>query len=168
MVEIAILKLGIQNKLRLNPLQVQVFVDDIILLSYNIEVLHSMLRASEPVMLQVGLDVKLLKRAVFHVRRSGNNRYKGRKNDFPEAIVQSNTLRLCKHDDYHKCLAMSLSLCGEDEKQIEEFLNNYKIFVDQVKSSVLPIALNCSAFNNLALAEILHHFCNTRLSEIRI
>ena len=34
--------------------------------------------------------------------------------------------------------------------------------------SVLPILLKYSAFNNLALAKILHHFYNTRLSEIRI
>ena len=127
-----------------------------------------MLRASESVMLRAGLEVKLSKCTVFHVRRSGNNWYKGRKNDLPEVIVQSNTLRLFKHDDYHKCLGKSLSLCGEDEKQIEEFMNNYKTLVDQIKSSVLPIALNCSAFNNLALAEILHHFCSTKLSEIRI
>ena len=34
--------------------------------------------------------------------------------------------------------------------------------------SVLPISLKCSAFNNLALAKILHQFYNTRLSEIHI
>ena len=33
--------------------------------------------------------------------------------------------------------------------------------------SVLPISLKCSSFNNFALAKILHHFYNTRLSEIR-
>ena len=53
-----------------------------------------MLRASESVMLRAGLEVKLSKCTVFHVRRSGNNWYKGRKNDLPEVIVQSNTLRL--------------------------------------------------------------------------
>ena len=34
--------------------------------------------------------------------------------------------------------------------------------------SVLPILLKYSAFNNVALAKILQHFYNTRLSEIRI
>ena len=78
-----------------------------------------------------------------------------------EVIIQSNTLPLCKRDDYYKYLGKSLSLCGEDEKQIEEFMNKYKTLIDQIKLSVLPIALKCSAFNKLVLAKILHHFYNT-------
>ena len=104
MVEIVILKLGIQNELRLNPLPVQAFADDIVLSLYDIKVLHSMLHASKPVMLRSGLEVKPSKSAVFHDRRSGNNWYKGRKNDLPEVIVQSNTLPLCNRDDYYKYL----------------------------------------------------------------
>ena len=127
-----------------------------------------MLRASEPVMLRAGLEVKPSKCAVFHDLRSGNNWYKGTKNDLPEVKVQSNALPICKRDDYCKYLGKSLSLCGEGEKQIEEFMSKYKTLVNQIKSSVLPIALKCSAFDNLALAKTLHHFYNTRLSEIRI
>ena len=44
---------------------------------------------------------------------------------------------------------------GKDEKEIEEFMNKYKTLVDQIKSSVLPIALKCSRFNNLALPKII-------------
>ena len=91
MIEIAILKIGIQNELRLNQLPVQAFGDDIVLLSFDIEVLHSMLCTSESIMLQAGLEVKPLKCAVFHDHRSGNKWYKGRKNDLPEVLVQSNT-----------------------------------------------------------------------------
>ena len=58
MVEIAILKLGIQNKLRLNPLQLQGFADDIVLSSYDILVLHSMLGVSKPILLQAALKIK--------------------------------------------------------------------------------------------------------------
>ena len=46
-------------------------------------------------------------------------------------------------------------------------MNNCKT-VDQIKSSVLTIVLKCSAFNSLVLAKILHHFYNTRSSEICI
>ena len=81
MVEIAILKLGIQNELRLNPLPVQTLADDTVLSSYDIDVLYSMLRASEQVMLRAGQEVKPLKSTVFHDRRSGNKWYKGRKNE---------------------------------------------------------------------------------------
>ena len=39
----------------------------------------------------------------------------GKKIYFSEVIVQSNTLPLCKHDDYYKYLGKSMSLCVEDE-----------------------------------------------------
>ena len=65
MVEIAMPKLGIRDVLRLNPLPVQAFADDIVLPFYGIEALHPMLHAS--------------KCAIFCDRRSGNNWYKGRK-----------------------------------------------------------------------------------------
>ena len=58
MVEIAILKLGIQNKLRLNPLQLQGLADDIVLSSYDILVLYSMLGVSKPILLQAALKIK--------------------------------------------------------------------------------------------------------------
>ena len=86
MVEIAIRKLGIRNELRFNPLPVQAFADDIVLSSYDIEVIKSMLRESEPVMLGARLEVTPSKCAVFHDRRSSNNWYKGRKNDLSEAF----------------------------------------------------------------------------------
>ena len=81
MAEMAILKLGIQNELRLNPLPVHTFANDIVLSSYDTEVLYSMLRASEPVMLRAGLEIRPSKSTVFHDRRFGNTWYKGRKNE---------------------------------------------------------------------------------------
>ena len=81
MAEIVILKLGKKSELRLNPLPVQIFPNDIVLSSYDTEVLCSMLRASEPVMLRAGQEVKPSKSTVFHDRRSGNTWYKGRKNE---------------------------------------------------------------------------------------
>ena len=92
MVEIAILKLGIRNELRFNPLPVQALADYIVLSSYDIEVIKSMLRESEAVMLGAGLEVKPSKCAVFHVRRSGNNWYKGRKNHPSEAVSRQRPL----------------------------------------------------------------------------
>ena len=83
-------------------------------------------------------------------------------------FIRSHSLPLCKRGINYKYLGKSLSLCGEDEKQIDEFVNKYQTLIDQIKLSVLPISLKCSAFNNLVLAKVLHHFYNTRLSEIRI
>ena len=118
-------------------------------------------------MSSAGLEVEPSKCAVFHDHRSGNNRHKGRKNDSSEVFVQSHSLPLCKRDTNYKYLGKPLSLCGEDEKWIDEFGNNYQTLVDQIKLSVLPISLKCTSFNNLVLAKILHHFYCKRLSEIR-
>ena len=93
---------------------------------------------------------------------------KGRKNDSLKVFIQSHSLPLCKRDINHKHLGKSLFVCGEHKKQIDEFVNKYQKLIDQIKLSVLPISLKCSIFTNLALAKILHHFYNTRLSEIRI
>ena len=79
------------------------------------------------------LSTPLSKCAVFHDRRSGDSWYKSRKSDVPEVIVQSNTLPLCKRDYYYKYLRKSLSLCGEDETQIEEVMNKQELLV------ILPI-----------------------------
>ena len=49
--------------------------------------------------------------------------------------------QFCRSDDYCKYLGKSFSLCGENEKQIEKFMKKYKTLVDQIKSSLLPIAL---------------------------
>ena len=44
-------------------------------------------------------------------------------------------------------------------------IDTYSGLVHKIQQCNLPLALKASAFNNLALAKILHHFCNTRLSE---
>ena len=124
-----------------------------------------MIDVSEPIMFQAGLEVKSAKCALFHDRRSGNNWYKGRADTVPQIKVQSNIIPVYKRNESYKYLGKSLSLCGEDEHQITEIVDTYKILVDQIKSSELPLALKCSAFNNLALAKVLHHFYNTRLPE---
>ena len=44
-------------------------------------------------------------------------------------------------------------------------IDTYSDLVHKIQQCNLPLALKASAFNNLALAKILHHFYNTRLSE---
>ena len=57
-----------------------------------------------------------------------------------------------------------MSIVGEDAKQITDIVETYKDLVTKIKASDLPLALKGSAMNNLALAKILHHFYNSRLS----
>ena len=73
MIEAALLKLGLDNERRFNPIPVQAFADDIAMLAYDVNVINTMISASEPFMLEAGLEVKTAKCGVFYGRRSGNN-----------------------------------------------------------------------------------------------
>ena len=56
-------------------------------------------------------------------------------------------------------------MSGEDSAQVEEFIETYLDLVKKISDSSLPLALKASALNNMALAKILRHFYNTRLTE---
>ena len=89
------------------------------------------------------------------------------KNDIDPVIkVQSQIIPQYKRDKPYKYLGKSLSLSGEDSDQINEVVLAYKQLVDNIMTSELPLPLKSSAFNNLALAKILHHFYNSRISEL--
>ena len=65
----------------------------------------------------------------------------------------------------YKYLGKSLALSGEDSLQVIEMIDTYSDLVHKIQQCNLPLPLKASAFNNLALVKILHHFYNTRLSE---
>ena len=62
-------------------------------------------------------------------------------------------------------MGKSLSLSGEDPEQICEIIEEYEDLLSKISKCDLPLALKASAFNNMVLARILHHFYNSRLSE---
>ena len=57
------------------------------------------------------------------------------------------------------------TLSGDNYLQVIEMIDIYSDLAHKIQKYNLTIALKASAFNNLALAKILHHFHNTRLSE---
>ena len=73
---------------------------------------------------------------------------------------------LCVYDRKYnyKYLGKSLSLSGEDRKQVSEFMNAYYDLLEKIAACELPLSLKASAFNNMALSKVLHHFYNTRLT----
>ena len=75
--------------------------------------------------------------------------------------VQGNCLKSCKWNVTYKSLARS----GEDSLQVIKMIHTYSDLVHKIQQCNLQLALKASAFNNLALARVLHHFFNTRLSE---
>ena len=58
-----------------------------------------------------------------------------------------------------------MTVAGEDEKQIREFIEDFNLIIDKIESCSLPIPLKMSAFNNMAFAKVLHHFDNSKLEE---
>ena len=66
-------------------------------------------------------------------------------------------------DESYKYLGKSLNIAGEDVKQIENFIADYKDLVGKIEECTLPLSLKLSALNNMALAKISHHSDNTRL-----
>ena len=111
-----------------------------------------------------GLEVKESKCALMYDRRSGNDWYKGKNNKVPEIFFQGKKLPLLKRNEFYKYLGKSIGITGEDQGQITDFLDDYKNMLIKIKVCSLPLNLKVSAFNNLALGKILHHFYNTRLN----
>ena len=123
-----------------------------------------MIGAAESKMDKADLQVKQEKCAVLYGRRSGNNWYKGKDNATPEIEIKSNRLPMYQRDKPYKYHGKSMSIVGEDAKQLTDIVDRYKDLVNKIKASDLPLALKGGAMNNLALAKILHHFYISRLS----
>ena len=79
--------------------------------------------------------------------------------------VQSHDLAVFGRNRPYKYSGKSLSLSGEDPKQVDQILENYKELLDKISKCKLPFSLKANAFNNMALAKILHHYNNTRFTE---
>ena len=61
-----------------------------------------------------------------------------------------------------------MSIAGEDPQQIIDFTEQYIMLIDKIAICNLPLSLKVSALNNMALAKILHHFDNNRLTVIQL
>ena len=85
----AIIDLNIRNEHKINPLPIKAFADDIAMCAYEQAVIKNMIRVGEPLMKEAGLEVRGSKCAVLYERRSGNNWYKGRKDQAPSIVIQN-------------------------------------------------------------------------------
>ena len=54
---------------------------------------------------------------------------------------------------------------GGDPNQIDEITATYIEQVEKICQSKLPLSFKVCALNNMALAKVLHFFCNTRFQE---
>ena len=165
MVVQAMVDLNLRDERRLNPIPVKGFADDICLASYQKQILDNMLEVSEPLINEAELEIKVSKCKTLYGRRSGNNWYKGNADVPPEFTLQNKIIPLGQRNETYMYLGKSLSIEGEDTKQVNDFCEQYKTLLDKICTCTLPISLKCSALNNMALAKILHHFSNTRLKE---
>ena len=94
----------------------------------------------------------------------------GKRNTKPEIIIQPQLLTVYGRNEAYKYLGKELSLSGECKSQVMESqtITLFKDLVLKIKISSLPLALKSSALNNLVLAKVLHHFCNTRIDEVSL
>ena len=165
MVREAVIRQGIEDERRINPLPLQAFEDDVVVVNYDATIINEMFDIGKVAMEMAGLEVKPSKCAVMYARRSGNNWYKGKADKKPTVSIQGNAIEVYPRDKPYKYLGKSLSLSGEDSVQVLEVIESYKDLLEKITICKLPLALKASALNNLALAKILHHFCNTRFTE---
>ena len=161
----AMLDLNIRDQERLNPIPVKGYADDVCLASHQKVVISDMLKAGEPLMNEAELDIKISKCSSLYGRRSGNNWYKGKGDSVPQFCIQGKNIPKSLRNEAYAYLGKSLSIEGEDMDQVYEFCDLYKSLVVKICDCTLPVSLKCSALNNMALAKILHHFCNTRIKE---
>ena len=136
--------------------------------SFKLEVMTAMTASAEPEMERAGLDVKARKCAVFYERRSGNNWYKGKNDRLPVIAIQGKVLPVLERNETYKYLGKSVNIAGEDQGQITEFMKKYTTVLDKISNCNLPLSLKASALNNMALANNLHHFDNTRLKVVQL
>jgi len=165
MVSVALVNQNIENEKMLNPLPVQGFADDIAMVTHDERTLHQMISVSEPIMLRANLDVKASKCAVLYGRRSGNNWYTGKRDKKPNVVVQNKNIKVLKRDDSYEYLGKLITINGDDSKQVDEIIDTYKEQVEKVCQCMLPLSFKVCALNNMALAKVLHFFCNTRFQD---
>ena len=165
MTNITIANSNLYNERNLNPISVQAFADDIVTVHANPTVIQLMFDSAERLMYSSGLDVKPSKCAVLYTRRSRNTWPKAKREFKPDIYVQGNCTKICDRNMTYKDLGKSIALSAEDSLQVSEIIDTYSDLVHKIQQCNLPLSLKASAFNNLALAKILHHFYNTRLSE---
>ena len=161
----ALVGMNIENEKNIRPIRIQAYADDIAMVAYDLELLKEMIIKCEPLFDQDGLKVKESKCGLFYERRSGNNWYKGKGDKKPAIKVQGETIATYKRSESYKYLGKSFTKAGEDEKRVQNFIEEFKDIIDKIKEYTLPIPLKLSAFNNMALAKISHHFENTKIEE---
>ena len=109
------------------------------MVAYDLELLKEMIMKCEPLYDQTGLKVKASKCALFYERRSGNNWYKGKGVKKPAIRVQEETIATYKRSESYKYLGKSFTIAGEDEKQVQNFIEEFKDIIDKIKECTLPI-----------------------------
>ena len=161
----ALVSMNIENERNIRPIPIQAYADDIAMVAYDLKLLKEMIMKCEPLFNQAGLKVKASKCALLYERKSGNNWFKGKGDKKPAIKVHGETIATYKRSESHRYLGKSFTIAGEDEKQVQNFIEEFKDIIDKIKECMLPIPLKLSAFNNMDLAKISHYFENTNIEE---
>ena len=161
MISVALVTQNIENEKMLNPLPVQGFADEIAIVTRDERSVHETINVSEPIMQSANLDVKASKCAVLYGRRSGNNWYTGKNDKKSNIVVQNKNTKVLKRKDSYQYLGELIAINGDDPKQVSEIIPTYKDQVEKICQCKLPLSFKVFSLNNMALAKVLHFFCNT-------
>ena len=164
MISVALVTQNIENEKMLNPLLFQGFADDITTVAHDERSLHEIISVSEAIMQRANLDVKALQCAVFYGRRSGNNWYYGKNDKKPNIVVQNKNIKALKRNESYEYLGKLMTINGDDPKQVSEIISTDKDQAEKICQCKLP-SLKVCALNNMALAKVLHFFCNTHFQD---
>ena len=61
-----------------------------------------------------------------------------------------------------------ITINGDDPKQVREIISTYKDQVEKICQCKLPFSFKVCALNNMAVAKVLHFFCNTCFQDKRL
>ena len=165
MISVALVTQNIENEKMLNPLPVQGYADDIAIVTHDEKSLHEMINVSEPIMQRANLDVKASNCAVLNGRRSGSNWYTSKNDKKPNIVVQNKNIKVLKRNESYVYLGKLITINDDDPKQVSEIISTYKDQVEKICRCKLLLSFKVCALNNMALAKVLHIFCNARFQD---
>ena len=106
----AVIQQGIADERRINPLPLQAFADDVVVVNYDAMIINEIFDIRKVAMEIAGLEMRSSKCAVMYARRSGNNWYKGKGDKMPIVSIQGNAIEVYPSNKPYKYLGKSLSL----------------------------------------------------------
>ena len=111
------------------------------------------------------LTVRPDKCNIFYKRRSANRWYKAKSDKPSEIEFSGKIVEVLKRHEEFVYLGKPLTVAEEPKSHVKEIIETYSDLLDNIVTSVTPIAIKLEALEVIALSKSIHHCANTRLTE---